>query len=201
MQIIQIAELDKKRIRIFLEDGRNFVLYKGEGRRFALEEGAELSEEQYEEICKDILIKRARRRTMHLLEKMDRTEWQIRKKLQEGYYAEDIIDDAVEYVKRFRYLDDSRYAENYIRSQQDRKSLRKMQMELTGKGISRELIEQAIEEEYQQENERELILKWVEKKHYSGEQADMKEKQKMYQFLMRKGFRSDDILHVLDYLT
>ena len=176
MQIVQIAELDKKRIRIFLEGGKDFVLYKGEGRRFSLKEGAELSEEQYQEIYSDILIKRARRRTMHLLESMDRTEMQIRRKLQEGFYSEDIIDDAVEYVKGFRYLDDSRYARNYIRSQQDRKSLRKMQTELMGKGISRELIEQAVEEEYQQEDERKLILKWVEKKHYSSEQADLKEK-------------------------
>lgn len=198
MQIVQIAELDKKRIRVFLEGGKDFVLYKGEGRKFSLKEGAELSEEQYQEIYSDILIKRARRRTMHLLESMDRTEMQIRRKLQEGFYSEDIIDDAVEYVKGFRYLDDSRYARNYIRSQQDRKSLRKMQTELMGKGISRELIEQAVEEEYQQEDERKLILKWVEKKHYSSEQADLKEKQKIYQFLIRKGFRSDDILHVLD---
>lgn len=74
-------------------------------------------------------------------------------------------------------------------------------MELLQKGIGKELIEQALEEEYQQENEQEQIRRWVEKKHYSGETADLKEKQKMYQFLMRKGFRSDDILHVLDYLT
>lgn len=201
MLIIQITELDKKRIRIFLEGGKDFVLYKGEGRKFSLEEGTELSEKQYQEICSDILTKRARRRTLHLLESMDRTEMQIRKKLKEGFYPEDIIDNAVEYVKGFRYLDDSRYARNYIRSQQDRKSLKKMQMELLGKGISREVIEQAMEEEYQQEDERKLILKWVEKKHYSSERADLKEKQKMYQFLVRKGFRSDDILHVLDYLT
>lgn len=69
------------------------------------------------------------------------------------------------------------------------------------KGIDRELAEQALEEECQRENEQELILKWVEKKHYSAQTADLKEKQRMYQFLMRKGFQSDDILHVLDYLT
>lgn len=201
MQVMQISGLDKKRMRIFLEDGRSFVLYRGEVRRYSLEEGAELSAGQYEEICSEILKKRARRRTMHLLEKMDRTEAQIREKLRQGFYPEEIIEDAVAYVKGYHYLDDSRYAENYVRNQREKKSRRKIQMELMAKGIDRELAEQVLEEECQRENEQELILKWVEKKHYSAQTADLKEKQRMYQFLMRKGFQSDDILHVLDYLT
>lgn len=201
MQVMQISGLDKKRMRIFLEDGRSFVLYRGEVRRYSLEEGAELSDGQYEEICSEILKKRARRRTMHLLEKMDRTEAQIREKLRQGFYPEEIIEDAVAYVKGYHYLDDSRYAENYVRNQREKKSRRKIQMELMAKGIDRELAEQTLEEECQRENEQELILKWVEKKHYSAQTADLKEKQRMYQFLMRKGFQSDDILHVLDYLT
>lgn len=201
MLITQISELDKKRIRIFLEGGKSFVLYQGEGRKYHLQEGEELSKEQYEEICNEILIKRARRRTMHLLEKMDRTEAQLRSKLRQGFYPEDIIEDAIAYVKGFHYLDDVRYAQNYVRNQKDKKSQRKIWMELVGKGIGKEIIAQALEEEYQQEKEQELILKWVEKKNYSSEKADLKEKQRMYQFLMRKGFQSDDILHVLDYLT
>lgn len=201
MMITQITELDKKRIRIFLEEGNSFVLYRGEGRKYHLQEGSELSQELYEEIRSEILIKRARRRTMHLLEKMDRTESQLRSKLLQGFYPEDIIEDAIEYVKGFHYLDDVRYAQNYVRNQREKKSQKKIYIELVGKGIGKEIAAQALQEEYKQEEEQSLILKWVEKKNYSSEKADLKEKQRMYQFLMRKGFRSDDILHVLDYLT
>ena len=62
MQIAQVTELDNKRIRIFLEDGTDFVLYKGEGRKYGIREDAELSKEQYEEIYQEILVKRVRRR-------------------------------------------------------------------------------------------------------------------------------------------
>lgn len=201
MQIMQTAELDKKRIRIWLDNGKDFVLYKGEARGFHIKEGAELSEEDYQQIYQEILVKRARKRTLFLLEKMDRTESQLRMKLRQGFYDEELIEDAIAYAKRFHYLDDARFAANYVRYRKAQKSRRQLQMELMGKGISRDLIEQALEAEYQEESEEELILKWVEKKHYSGKTADLKEKQKMYQFLMRKGFRSEDILHVLDYLT
>ena len=201
MMVTEIMELDKKRIRIFLEGGNSFVLYRGEGRKYHLQEGSQLSQEQYEEICSEILTKRARRRTMHLLEKMDRTESQLRVKLQQGFYPEDIIEDAIGYVKSFHYLDDLRYAQNYVRNQREKKSQRKIWAELVGKGSEKETAAQALEEEYQQEKEQDLILKWIEKKNYFSETADWKEKQRMYQFLMRKGFQPDDILHALDYLT
>lgn len=198
MLITQISELDKKRVMIRTDEGISFVLYKGEKRRFGLQEQEELSTEEYEEIRNEILIKRARKRAMFLLEKMDRTESQLRDKLRQGFYSEDIIDDAVSYVKSFHYIDDNRYAESYVRCQKERKSKRQIQRDLLQKGIKREIIEEALEAEYEPESEEELILKWIEKRHYNIENSDIKEKQKMYQFLMRKGFRSEDILHILE---
>ena len=198
MLITQISELDKKRMRIRTEEGDSFVLYKGEVRRYGLREEEELPADIYEEIRNEILIKRARKRAMFLLEMMDRTESQLRDKLRQGFYSEDIIEDAISYVKKYHYIDDNRYASTYVRCQKERKSQRQIQMDLMQKGIDREVIAQAIEEEYESETEQELIMKWIEKRHYSIENSDIKEKQKMYQFLMRKGFRSEDILHILE---
>lgn len=199
MQVIQILELDRKRVRIRLEDGCEFALYKGEKRQYDLQEGGELSQEQFEDIRREILIKRARKRVMHLLEKMDRTEEQLRVKLRQGYYPEDVIEDAVDYVKGYHYLDDLRYAQNYVRSHREKKSRRMLQLELQKRGVAKEWIQQALEEEYEQENEQEQILKWIRKKDYSSDTADLKEKQRMYQFLLRRGFRPNDILHALDF--
>lgn len=198
MLITQISEVDKKRMMIHTEEGVSFVLYKGEVRRFELKEGQELASEVYEEIRTDILIKRVRKRAMFLLEKMDRTESQLRNKLRQGFYGEDLIDDAVAYVKKYHYIDDNRYAQTYVRYQKERKSKRQIKMDLMQKGVEREIIEQAIEIEYGTESEQELIMKWVEKRKYKIGNSDVKEKQKMYQFLMRKGFRSEDILRVLE---
>ncbi len=201
MQIIRIEELDRKRIRVTFEGGCEFALYKGEGKRYGLQEGRELAEDQFLEIRGEILIKRARLRAMHLLEKMDRTEEQLRMKLRQGYYPQDVIEDTLDYVKGYHYVDDLRYAQNYVRRHKDKKSRRMMQMELQNKGVSKDLAAQALEEECGRENEHEQILQWVRKRNYSSREADLKEKQKMYQFLMRKGFCPNEILHVLDHLT
>lgn len=201
MLVTELVELDKKRIRVLLEGGESFVLYRGEVKNYSIREGEELPPAQYGEIRSEVLTKRAKKRAMHLLEKMDRTEAQLRAKLKQGFYPEDIVDEAIAYVKSCRYLDDARYAENYVQGQKGRKSQRRIYMDLLGKGIPKSLITQALEEGYQAGQEQELILKWVQKKGYSSSKADLKEKQKMYQSLLRKGFHSDDILHVLDYLT
>ena len=101
------------------------------------------------------------------------------------------------YAYRFHYLDDKRYAENYVRSHRDRKSRGKMRMELIGKGVGKEIADLALEEGCRLEDERELIRRWIEKKQYPGEEAGVKEKQRMYRFLIGKGFRPEDVLREL----
>ena len=142
----------------------------------------------------ETLSRQAKKRAMYLLEKMDRTEAQLREKLRQDQYEEEVIEEAIAYVKSFHYIDDFRYACNYIRYRSQSKSRRILALELSRKGVSGELVEQALDTEYPEEDETVKIRRWVEKKHYDAETADVAQKRKMYQFLLRKGFRSEDIL-------
>ena len=100
---------------------------KGELSRFGIAAGEEIPEETVETIRRDVVFKRAKLRAMHLLEDMDRTEAGLREKLRQGLYPEDAAEEAVRYVKSFGYLDDTRYAENFVRSRKDSKSRREIQ--------------------------------------------------------------------------
>lgn len=197
MLITQIDELNKGKIKIWLEDGMFLTVYKKEVRQLELKLGKELTEQQYKEIMNDILVPRAKKRAMHLLEKMDRTEMQLREKLKQNEYPEYAIDEAIGYVKNFHYIDDFRYACNYIRYRSKSKSRRQMVMELYRKGISKEDVQRAIDEESQEPDESLKIQKWLDKKKFNAESADVKEKQKIYQFLLRKGFQSQDIMKAI----
>lgn len=197
MVITQMDSFGKDKLLITLDEEISFCLYQKEVHHLQLEPGAELTDTLYQEIRKEILIPRARKRTMYLLEKLDRTEAQLREKLRQGRYPEDIIENAIAYVKGFHYVDDLRYAESYVRCYSQSKSRRLLYQELVGKGVPRDLIEQALEEEYETEDESAKIVRWLEKKHYSAEEADPKQRQRMYQFLLRKGFRSGDVLRLL----
>jgi regulatory protein len=72
-------------------------------------------------------------------------------------------------------------------------------MDLLKKGIDKEVIDLALEEEFEQ-SEEEMILQLLKKKHYDPSTADQKERNKMYRFLMQRGFRSSDISHVIGQL-
>ena len=109
-------------------------------------------------------------------------------------YLPEVVDAVVEYVKSYHYIDDHRYAVNYLNSRGKVKSSRQVEQELLyKKGISKSVLEGALEEAEPQD-ERAQIRRWMEKKHMDPAVADQNEKRRFYQFLLRRGFRSSDIL-------
>lgn len=192
MQIEEIIQGKKGKLIIRAEGGLSFPLYEKEAAKYRLTEGGTLTEQEWNEICSEILEKRAKRRAMYILQRMERTECQLRRKLQENGYPEEIVECAMDYVKSFHYVDDYRYACTYIRYYQSEKSRLQIKIKLYERGVPSDLIEQALEDEYTGEEDR-LIDRLLEKKQYDADTMDQKEKQKIYQYLMRRGFRSDAI--------
>lgn len=188
----------KNRFKVRLIDGTNFVLYKKEIDKYDIRENEELSEDDYNEILSEIFIPRAKMRAMHLLEKQDRTENNLRSKLRESGYPLAAIDVAIEYVSNYNYINDARYTENYIRIKSQTKSKRRIIDELLQKGISKDLIYEIIEylesnEDYEIFNERAIISDYVQRK-LSDVEINDKIKNKVYSHLLRQGFNSSDIL-------
>ena len=144
MTVTKIEPVTKSKYKIYLDGQFAFVLYKGELSRYQIEEDGLLEEAQYQRIRNDIVLKRAKLRAMHLLTDMGRTESQLRSKLALGGYPEDIVGEAVEYVKSFGYIDDMEYARSFIESRKDKKSRKELYAALGQKGVEKELIEQAL---------------------------------------------------------
>ena len=71
-----------------------------------------------------------------------------------------------------------------------------LKMKLTQKGVPRDVIEKALEEECSGE-ESAQIARLLEKRKFVAEEADEREFQRTYQYLLRRGFRSSDILKVM----
>ncbi len=197
MQILEIRKEKRGRLLVVTEETGAFPLYEKEAARFSLKEGGELSKEDWEEICREILQKRVRTRALYLVQRRDRAEAKRRRRVTEGHYPLFLVDDADSYVNSYRYVDDLRYAKNYIRCHQSQKSRRQLQTALQQKGISLEEIAQALEEEYTAE-EALLIRQLLEKKKYDGATATLQEKHKIYQFLLRRGFSNCEIRRQMD---
>lgn len=63
-------------------------------------------------------------------------------------------------------------------------------MKLMEKGVKKETIEEAFESEYHTD-ETEIIKNLLEKRHYSKETADRKEREKTIRYLLGRGFSYD----------
>lgn len=196
MQITQITELSKTRSKVYIDQEFAFVLYKGELRLYHICEGAELSEQDYRQIMQEVLPKRAKLRALNLLKSREYTEAQLRIKLEQGLYPGKVINEALEYVASFHYIDDLRYAVSYITYHEESKSRRRIEQDLQRKGIPREVMErawQSWEENGGQKDDLQIIQKLLEKKHFDPETADYKEQQRIAAYLMRKGFTGEQI--------
>lgn len=196
MIITNIEAVTKAKSRVYIDEQLAFVLYKGELSRYKIKIDNEISDETYREIIEEVLTKRAKVRCIYLLKSMDRTEYQLRTKLKQGGYPDEAIDGAIDYVKNLHYIDDNRYAQYYIDGRTGSKSKQQITQDLLRRGIPKELI-QSIYEQKEPEDETEQIRKWVVKKRVDLETADPKEINRLYGFLMRKGFQASDISRVI----
>ena len=199
-QIVSRTPKEKGRVQISLDNGESFDVYKGEAYRLSLFENNSITEEQYQQILQDVIGKRATKYAMYLLERQERTEKQLRDKLMQQGYPDVCIEQAIAYVKSYHYIDDLRYACVYIRYHQEKESRQKLITKLLMRGVCREDIELALEEEYHAD-ESTKIEELLRKKHYNAKEADEADYRRMVQFLLRRGFCTRDIYHVMGRYT
>lgn len=198
MVVTKIEPVTKTRFQVYVDEQPAFVLYKGELSRYRIAAEKELTEEAYEEILQTVVLKRAKARALHLLNDMGRTEAQLRTKLLQGGYPAAVTESAVDYVKSFGYLDDAEYARSFIEGRKNKKSRRELYAALCRKGIDKEEAKQALEEYYDAEDSMAAIEVLLRKKKFDSDTADYVQKQKIAGYLMRKGFRYDEIRRVIE---
>ncbi len=196
MVVTKLEAVTKAKYKVFIDEQFAFMLYKGELSRLQIKVGIELSEEQQIQI-NEILIKRAKLRAMHLLNVMARTEDGLRQKLVQNGYPQIAVEEAIKYVKSFGYIDDEAYIRNFIEYRKDKKSRKEIEALLVQKGMNGELADTVLEDIYEEHSDLSALEEIVRKKRWNFEEADEKERQKMYGYLLRKGFKYSDIRQVL----
>ena len=191
--ITEIKDIGKK-CRIIIDDDIVVQLYKGEVRKLGIKADSQFSNESYNEMY-NILNKRARERSLFLLKDMDKTEKQIRDKFKLGDYPEDIINNAIEFLKKYGYVDDIRYAKLYISSKQNSKSIKQIELELYKKGVNKENVSKVLLE-MDLSNE-EALNKLIEKIIKKYDLNDKTQYNKMCRYLLGKGFSYGEIQEAL----
>lgn len=131
---------------------------------------------------------------LYLIEFKDRTEKELRDKLKEKGYEENSIEDEIEFLKNYGYIDDKRYAEHFISDAINLKKWGRIRIrtELQRKGVDREITDNAIEDAFAELSD-DRVLSQMQSRFKNSDFSNIKERTRIFNFFMRRGFSPDEI--------
>jgi len=134
-------------------------------------------------------------RAVNLLTFKPRSEAELRKRLLEKPWTDaGIVDEVIEKLKRYGYVDDDDYARGLAASKLRQKPLGRyrLEQELKRKQLDSETIEKALDNAFEDAPEEELIDRAIEKRiSTKGMPETYPDKKKLFDHLLRLGFGYD----------
>lgn len=167
-------------------------------RKYNVAKGMELSEEEADGLVYENDLRRARERALYLMESRDHSYRELFDKLEKNY-SEDICFEVCNRLAEIGVINDRRYAEKLCRQLFEVKKLGRyrVRQEMRLKGLSSEIIEEAMENFSEEDEPFERLEKLVEQK-YERYLTDRKGVEKVKNALARKGYSFGEIKEVLD---
>lgn len=196
MIIKDISSIEKGKYLVHFEEGQVLVLYKSDMRKWNMSEGSEVSEEAYQRVLKEVLLPRAKNHAGYYLSYRNRSIKEVITYLKGKHYDSIVIEDCLAFLHRYSYVDDYNFTRSFIKDKTNGKpyGARALHYLLRQKGIDSEMVSQVLEELGLNEVENCLILI---NKRLKGKIVDMKERQRIYGYLQRRGFNSGVIRQAL----
>ncbi len=198
MQVTDIIRQSKTRVRITTDRGDAFALPLREWEAYGIADGDEIPEPVWQELVssqRSTVLKKCG----SLLTGTDYTGKGLLDKLIRAGYLQEVAEEAVGRMEEAHYVDDSRYASQYIRAHAGDRSRLKIRLDLQGRGLSKDVIEEALRN-YEEESgedahlqELENVHKLLAKRHFDPETATPEERQKTCAYLAGKGYGSEII--------
>lgn len=166
--------------------------------KLKLKKGMEVDEEALEEIVKEENNNKCFNYAVFLLGKRNYFEKVLVEKLKAKEYEDEAIHFALEKLYGYGYLNDTRLTEAFVKDKKrfSKKGPRYIANALKFKGVDGDVIKQAIEDHYQDDEAFENCKSLLEKKieYYKRKSADHYTlKGKLYAFLAQRGYSSDVI--------
>lgn len=151
----------------------------------------EIAEKESYIRCKESAIK--------IIERSYKTEKEIRDKLKQKGYEEKQINNSIDFLKEYNFINDNTYAKAFIKDKLSSKGSQKIKYDLMKKGIAKDIIEENLIKVDKNE-EKEVALNVGRKKYESirrKESDNYKLSGKLYRFLISRGYAYDIVKDVV----
>lgn len=201
MQVVNINYSKSKEVfEVVFEDETKLLLNYNIFEKYKVSVDMDFSEDEILEMKYFSDIERAKSRAINYISGKLKTKYEVRLKLKENGFAEDVIDEVLDILEKEEYLNDKIYCEIFI---EDKKKLNgygknKIKSLLIQKGISKNIFEGFLNEfEYEEEFDNALKMGIKKLELLSNEEDNFKKKQKIINYLAYRGFGFDVINDVL----
>jgi regulatory protein len=191
---ISVQKKNKNRYSIFTDTGKGeeyaFSVDEDVLIKYQLKKGMELDDLSVTEILYQDDIRKAYNLALHYLSHRMRSEGEVREYLTKKEIPEPTIQEAVNRLYKYKFLDDVEFSKAFVRTQMNTtdKGPEVVKIGLKEKGVSGKIMEEAMVEfpfERQVEKAELLAGKFVVK---NKKDSSRILKQKLEQFLIRKGY-------------
>jgi regulatory protein len=200
---IETQKKRKNRVSIFVNDSFFCGVPQEVILKLNLYKGKEVDEKELEELIREKSISEAKQKMKRILSRKLYSEKEIIDKLRNKGYEEDTIETVVKELKEYSLIDDYAFTRAFIhdRVNLNPKGSFRIAYELKQKGVDRDIINKIFQEENIVEGDRERALELVQKRMKTKPLNDKrKQKQRLYNYLLRRGFSFAVIKETLDEL-
>ena len=187
---IQRQKRNKRRYTIYFEDGEWIGLFDELVVKYGLKPHMEVDSAKISKLAREDDVKKAMDMSLRYLQYRSRSQKEMETYLEGKGFDRDIIDQTIEKLKSYGYIDDLAFARDWISHRMAAKPMGKamIKREQYYKGIDSQIIDNSLEQVTDDEEEEQaykLALKYI--KRYQN--LDKREKfYKMGQALARRGF-------------
>ncbi|CAN5569755.1 recombination regulator RecX [soil metagenome] len=199
---IEQQKKDKTRYNIHLDGEYAFGLYDTSLLEFQICSGDDLEDSKLEEIKAFDEFLYGKRVAYNYLAYKPRTEKEVRSKLRLKKISELSTDKVITELQRQKFLDDDKYAKNYveIKSQQKGMGRNMLFMKMMQKGLKKESIEETLKENFSNETEISsgvTLLRKYAKKNKLVTKDELRNK--AFRYMFSRGYGFDVIETVMKY--
>ncbi|MHB8155498.1 MAG: regulatory protein RecX [Candidatus Omnitrophota bacterium] len=128
-----------------------------------------------------------------------RSENELKNRLKQKGFSEELSQDTVNFLKNREFIDDRVFAKGWVSSRLRRPiGLRKIRQELVQKGLDQEVIENSLSQVKEHYNESQIVSQLAQQRFSKLKGIEpLKAKARVYAYLIRRGFASDIVSDIV----
>ncbi len=197
MQITNLVRRGKSELyKTFVDDEYVCLLEAETIVKNKIKVGTNLSQNEFDEIRAESENLACKNMAISYVSKCLKSRWQVYDHLKQKGFLPKSINDALDLLENYGYINDKYYAEAFVKSKQNTKGIMYLKSALKQKGVKDSIINEVLSE-YQIDDEDVISLA---QKYLKNKTQDEKTKQKLYRHLLSKGFTYEQVNKALSKL-